>query len=311
MNNKEIVSIVVVTYNSEKTVIETLNSIINQSYKVKNINLIISDDCSNDDTVLVINNWIAKYKNSFNEVELLVNEVNKGVTANCNSAWKRVKTTWVKSIAGDDLLLPECIDSFVEYVSKNKDCAVVFSQMQWFGSIKKIVPEKYDLPFFQMSAKKQHQYLMFKSFNLAPTSFINAAALRAVDYADERFRNIEDLPLWLRFTKNGYKLHFNPAITVKYRVGNSISKNNTRYINESFLNDLIEIDKMHTFRDITGCYNKILKLDMLTLLYGKKAIKFITKNKKGHLSYILDHFLFILRPVYVLIKLKKIMLNRR
>ncbi|YCH29282.1 glycosyltransferase [Erwinia sp. D4-22] len=310
MINKEFISVVVVTYNSENTIIETLNSVINQSYGAEYINLIISDDCSNDRTVLVINDWITKYKNSFNEVELLVNNLNKGVTANCNIAWKRVKTSWVKSIAGDDLLNPECIESFVAYIHENKNCAIVFSQMEWFGSITKIVPEKYDLPFFQMSAKEQYQYLMFKSFNLAPTSFMKMSALRAVDYADERFRNIEDLPLWLRFTKNGYKLHFNPTVTVKYRVGNSISKNKTRYINESFLNDLIDIDKMHGFRNISGFYYKLLKIDMLTLLYGKKTIKYLTKNKKGRLSYVLDHVLFVLRPVYVFIKLKKIMLNR-
>ena len=50
MNNKfPLVSVVIITYNSEKTIIETLESIKNQTYK--NIELIISDDFSKDNTV--------------------------------------------------------------------------------------------------------------------------------------------------------------------------------------------------------------------------------------------------------------------
>lgn len=307
---KEIVSVVVVTYNSVNTIIETLESIKLQDYGSININLIISDDFSTDNTVQVINDWTAYHSHHFNKIELLTANNNNGVSVNCNRAWKKVETQWVKSIGGDDLLRTNCISNYMEYIDSQQEVNAIFSRMQWFGYIRKVVPEKYDLPFFDMTAKEQYEYLKFKSFNLAPTSFIRSSVLAEVGYADERFRNIEDLPLWLRITRQGYKLSFNPTITVDYRVADSISKNSKKYINENFLDDLIEIDKMHPFSELSGIYPKLLKFDMLTLLRGKKLIKHVVNNKKGRLSRFLDIVHFILRPVYFLVKIKKILINK-
>ncbi|MEM6049412.1 glycosyltransferase [Erwinia sp. P7711] len=307
---KEIISIVVVTFNSEKTIIETLNSIRQQDYGSANLKLIISDDFSTDFTIKIIKDWLSDYASEFNEVVLLTSVENSGVSANCNRAWKKVDTLWVKSIGGDDLLRPNCISSYVQYKNTHKESFAIFSRMQWFGYISKVVPEKYDMPFFEMTACEQHEYLKFKSFNLAPTSFLNTNILAEVGYADERFRNIEDLPLWLRITGQGYKLSFNDEITVNYRVANSISKNSQRYINEGFLNDLINIDKMHTFKELKGLYPKLLKIDTLILLNGKRLIKKVTNNKKGRFSKILDIIHFMMRPVYFFVKIKKMFINK-
>ena len=53
-----LVSICVITYNSSKTVVETLESIKNQSYS--NIELVVSDDCSPDNTVELVQQWLEK-----------------------------------------------------------------------------------------------------------------------------------------------------------------------------------------------------------------------------------------------------------
>ena len=75
MQGKEnpLVSIIVITYNSAKYVLETLESARYQTYQ--NIELIVSDDCSVDNTVEICNNWIKKNSNRFARVELIT--VNK------------------------------------------------------------------------------------------------------------------------------------------------------------------------------------------------------------------------------------------
>ena len=307
---KEIISVAVVTYNSSETISETLDSILKQNYGSEYLSLIISDDASKDNTIETVERWLESHGTAFNSVRIVTSEINTGVTQNCNRVWKAVETRWVKSIGGDDLLRENCISCFAEYVSKNPDASAVFSRMQWFGYISKVVPEKYDIPFFDKNANEQYEYLKFKSFNLAPTSFLDTKVLKAIGYADERFRNIEDLPLWLNFTRNGYKLSFVPEITVDYRVANSISKSAHRYINPDFLDDLIRINRMHTFKDLPSLHLKLLKMDMLTLLNGKLLIKKLTKNKKGPLSNFLDYVLFLTRPIYIFIKFKKIIINK-
>ncbi|NBG17901.1 glycosyltransferase family 2 protein, partial [Enterobacter cloacae] len=172
-------------------------------------------------------------------------------------------------------------------------------------------PEPYNLPFFSLTAKEQYYYLMFKSFNIAPTSFISRKALEDIGFADEKFTLIEDLPLWLKFTSKGYKLHFFPDITVYYRVENSTSKHEKRYVNILFLRQLIEINKSLKFRTMPGLYYMLLKLDTLVLLYGKVVISAISKNRVGNISKFLDFIHFALRPIYIMHKIRRSYVNYR
>lgn len=96
---KNIISVAVITYNSSKTVIETLDSIYHQTYGAENIELIISDDASIDNTVAVIDDWLTLHESSFNKVIFFKNEVNGGVSKNINLAWTASTSEWIKTIA--------------------------------------------------------------------------------------------------------------------------------------------------------------------------------------------------------------------
>lgn len=107
-DKKPTVTVSVTTYNSAKYVAETLESIKNQSYP--NLILQISDDCSTDNTIDICKSWINKNKDRFVKTKIIVPESNTGVTGNCNRAWDACETRYFKGIAGDDLLLPYCIE---------------------------------------------------------------------------------------------------------------------------------------------------------------------------------------------------------
>ena len=55
---KDLVSVIMPTYNSEKTISESVNSILSQTYQ--NIELLITDDCSNDNTETIVNQYVSK-----------------------------------------------------------------------------------------------------------------------------------------------------------------------------------------------------------------------------------------------------------
>jgi len=80
--NNPLVSIIVITYNSAKFVLETLESAKAQTYQ--NIELIISDDGSTDNTVQICREWLKNNKESFVNTELITVEKNTGIPANCN-----------------------------------------------------------------------------------------------------------------------------------------------------------------------------------------------------------------------------------
>lgn len=282
---------------------ETLDSIYNQTYGVKNIELIISDDCSSDNTVPIIKTWLKNKTDDFYKVVILESSENKGVVKNCNQAWKNATSNWIKSIAGDDILLPNCLKDNSEIVENKDDLAVLFSLMDGFCvdasgcKIKtRVYPPLYQQRILMKSASEQLAYLSYGDLGAAPSSFINREKLQRIGYADERFKLIEDLPLWYKFAKAGYSLSFLSQKTVLYRMsGDSISNSSSFLLNETFVKDLILIDKLIIIPDLHKI--KIL-LKIRKLLWPRLAllIIFIFGNKRNYLSKKLLSLCLLVKP---------------
>ena len=124
---QQLVSIIVATYNSSRFVIETLESAKAQTWQ--NIELVVSDDCSADNTVELCRNWIAQNKDRFVNTQLITVPANTGVSANCNRMIQSSVAEWIKMIAGDDILLPNCIEDNMQFVHLNPEASIVFSKV--------------------------------------------------------------------------------------------------------------------------------------------------------------------------------------
>ena len=125
-----LVSIVVVTYNSSQFVQETLDSIKEQTYK--NIELIISDDCSKDDTIKICEEWLKENRCRFTNCQILTSLKNTGVVANCNRGYQASTGMWIKDVAGDDALYPEAIEKFIQFTIKNPQARIIHSRMHMY-----------------------------------------------------------------------------------------------------------------------------------------------------------------------------------
>ena len=130
MKDIPLVSIIVVTYNSSKYILETLESAKDQTYK--NIELIVTDDSSKDNTVELCKEWMQKNSARFVRTEVITVPQNSGIAANCNRGVNAAEGTWVKFIAGDDILTVDCVDAFVDFVKLNKEAMVVESKSLFF-----------------------------------------------------------------------------------------------------------------------------------------------------------------------------------
>ncbi len=109
-----LVSIIVITYNSERYVLETLESAYRQSYP--NIELIVSDDCSTDNTLALCEQWIAEHQARFVRTVCTQTSRNGGIVYNYNHAIGLAQGEWIKYIAGDDILCHNCIDILVRNI---------------------------------------------------------------------------------------------------------------------------------------------------------------------------------------------------
>lgn len=237
MNNSQLVSVCVITYNSSSTIVETLESVKNQSYK--NIELIISDDCSTDNTVSICQQWLSECKDRFLNSKVVFTDCNKGISGNINRAVSEANGSWLKLIAGDDILLPDCIQYYVNQIVFFQNTSIFLSKVQPFqvaaNGIKHLeVTNNYgnEIAYFnKLSAYDQCRYLLQEGGNIlaAPTLFIQADLLRQYPY-NESYRYMEDYPQWVRLTDKGYSIKILADVTVLYRKSNSISRScNTYY----------------------------------------------------------------------------------
>lgn len=221
-----LVSVNVISYNAENYIVETLDSIANQTYS--NIELIISDDASTDQTVSLCRDWLEKNKNRFVNAELVTVKNNTGVTANSNRALAVSHGVYWKCIGSDDILLPDCITKCVTYMQKKPQVRFLFGkQITFTGAFSEGNYTKKELPFraffFRdaISAKKQYNIITkLAQVGCAPASFAQTSLLREVGGFNPRFPMNEDTPLYIHLTSLGHKLWYIDEFLVYRRIHN-------------------------------------------------------------------------------------------
>lgn len=217
---KPLVSVYIVTYNSSMYILDALNSVKAQTYD--NIELIVSDDCSTDNTIEIVREWLDKNKDVFRRVQFLTVPYNTGVSANVNRARKACMGSWCKGFAGDDMLLPTCIEDNVKYVTTHNDAQIVLSNsIVFFDDSDKILIQKpgLDVPgFFDMSEQEQFEQLIsHNEIIMNPNSQFASTNLLKSLVVDDRIKFMEDRQFYWNCTKNGIKIHYLNKETVKYR----------------------------------------------------------------------------------------------
>lgn len=125
MQHSPLVSVICLCYNHEKYVEESLESVINQSYT--NIELIIIDDCSTDNSKKVIEKWLLKHPT----ITFISNKRNLGNTTSFNKAVKFSKGEYIIDLATDDILLKDCVATQVETFKNStyKNLGIVYGNV--------------------------------------------------------------------------------------------------------------------------------------------------------------------------------------
>jgi alpha-1,3-rhamnosyltransferase len=218
------VSVIVTTYNSAAFLRETLESIRSQSYQ--NIELVISDDASTDTTLSIAREWLVTNSERFIRTQIVTVPVNTGVSANCNRCIKVSHSQWIKMIAGDDILLPTCIEDNMNFVRAHPEIKILFSYVRLYknqfseSNFIRVIPNQYPVNIMaqEFSALHQHKLLLLSDrISFTPSYFFNKEAVLSVGGYDEANTMAEDYPMWLKLTKAGIRLDFMEKQTVGYR----------------------------------------------------------------------------------------------
>jgi glycosyltransferase involved in cell wall biosynthesis len=307
-----IVTVVIATYNSSEFIIETLESVLKQTWR--NIELIICDDCSRDSTVEICRNWLEKHYQRFTSNDILTSEKNMGVPANINRGLYISKGDWISFLAGDDTLKPECIEDNISWITTHPEVRVLFSFVEIYNNKfepRNLVSTTPGDPYNPKgimasgrSAESQYKMLLIADrIHFTPSLFLHRETLLSVGGFDERFKLLEDHPLWLNLTKNGHKLYFMDKVTVNYR-------RHSKSIYNTGINYLINPNyfKREDFRKVYIYPNlpSVVRLNVRFYWYASQIFRYnwFNNNKKPN-RFLLALLTVYLNPFRYFIWLKK------
>jgi len=120
--NKKKVTVVTASYNAEKSIEKTIESVIKQSHGFDQIQYIIVDDCSTDKTPEIVTNYAKKYKNIC-FVSLNTNSGSPGLPRNIGI--ELAETPYITFLDADDWLHPQGIESLYNILEETGDGYVV------------------------------------------------------------------------------------------------------------------------------------------------------------------------------------------
>ena len=111
-----LVTIITVSYNSEKTIAKTIESVLNQTYS--DIEYIIVDGASKDGTVKISESFIEKFNEKEGRTLEIVSEPDKGMYDALNKGAKMATGEIVGQINADDWYEPDAVEKMVKFYKK-------------------------------------------------------------------------------------------------------------------------------------------------------------------------------------------------
>jgi glycosyltransferase involved in cell wall biosynthesis len=175
--NKPKVSIGLPTFNGGRQLIRAISSVINQDYE--NIEIIISDNCSTDDTEEVCVSLSQRYPC----ITYYRQPVNRGVTANYSFVIDKATGDYFMWLSDDDTLEAGILKRYIDFLVANPDFSLVSGQVKYWQTNKVVLIEK-DFTLDHSSSYVRVLSYYFKVmhgamfYGLMPRQLVQATPLR-------------------------------------------------------------------------------------------------------------------------------------
>ena len=193
-------SIIVASYNYEKYIKKTLDSILAQTYK--NFEIIVIDDGSSDNSVATIKKYVKKYDN----IKLYRHKkgINKGLPASLELGISKCNGDYIGFCESDDFWTKDHLEEYVKIIKKYAAPEIITNDCKCFGSTVELVNKKQryivdrNRWIFQQKNKKKFSFHEFKENNYITTFsavMVKATVLKKCNFLTPRKAAI-DWWLW-------------------------------------------------------------------------------------------------------------------
>jgi len=205
-----LVSIITPSYNSACFISETIESVMNQTYI--NWEMIIVDDCSTDNSVGIIEEYVKKDA----RIKLFKLGENSGAAIARNKALENASGRFIAFLDSDDLWMPDKLEKQIKFMLKN-EYVFTFTSYQSFS-------KKHGIKVIRVPRKINYQQYLKNTIIGCLTVILDKKKLGNIEMLDIKTR--QDMVLWLSILKKGYDAYGLDKVLSQYRVvSNSISSN--------------------------------------------------------------------------------------
>lgn len=206
------VTVICLCYNQGRFVKEAIRSVLEQTYP--NIQIIVVDDCSTDNSVEVITGMVVAHPH----IVFLSLRKNVGNCKAFNLALPHVRGDYIIDLAADDILLPERVSKGVMALTAAGDAfGVNFTDADWV--------DEDGGHLYRHSSRFPHQNvpegdiytdLIHRFFICSPTMMFRREVIDALGGYDEDL-SYEDFDFWIRSSRH-FRYCYTPEVLVKKRV---------------------------------------------------------------------------------------------
>lgn len=252
VNDFPLVSVCIPTYNGSKYIEEAIVSILNQTYK--NIEIIISDDNSKDDTLVIVEALLAQAKIPY----FIFNHDPQGIGENWNNCVRKSNGEYIKFLFQDDVLENDCIEKMMEFCLLDNQVGLVYSKrkiiynqnnsdhLKWLSRNENLYQSWSKLKVEQ-GILEGNQYL--KDLNLMreplnkigePTAvLLKKECFEKVGFFSKNLKQTLDFEFWYRLMKY-YKIGFIDQELISFRLHPDQA---------TFVNKFLFEDEMHLLNE--------------------------------------------------------------
>lgn len=197
-NNEPLISIITVVYNCEKTLENTIKSVLNQSYI--NIEYLIIDGNSNDGTI----NILKKYEDN---IDFLLSEPDKGIYDAMNKGLKMAHGEYIAFLNAGDTYDSDSVQKIVSEIKNKPKPDIIYGMMRIINSEGKIL----------WIYGYTHNFIE-KSMIAHPTCFVKKELYNKFNY-NTMYKSAADYDLFLTFYEKQYSFVFLEKIIGNYSLG--------------------------------------------------------------------------------------------
>lgn len=285
MRNKKrspLISVVMPVYNAGDFLVESINSILRQTYQ--NIELVIVDDASTDHSWKILESFAKKDK----RIKLFRNRKNMGVSLTVKKAISKAKGQFLARMDADDIARSSRLKKQVDYLFSHPEVVAVGGQCQVIDIKRKIIGEKKFPIEFKDIYKSIFTFIPIQQ----PTLMVNRSKLpKDFQYYQDGMNTAEEVELLFKLFQYG-RVENLPEYLLQYRLhGNNTSLKNLRL---TFLLTLLsrvkaifQYDYKPTFLGVISTLIQtglVLLLPQNITLWLYKKIKHLTASQKDKSS---------------------------